>query len=129
MKYKNHIKDKFLSYKDIIFMLFLIFLLFIIGAFLIINVNFLPGASINLDLNKGSPPASVESEKSTISIIVSSTLPIEEVTLIYKPLILYLSKSTDKHVVLFTRKTYSEALEAMLAGDAQIGIIGSGAFF
>ena len=129
MKYKSHIKDRFLSYKDIFFMLFLIILLFIIGAFLIISINFLPGASINLDLDKGSSPISTESEKNTISIVISSTLPIEEVTLIYKPLILYLSKSTDKHVVLFTRKTYSEALEAMFSNDAQIGIIGSGAFF
>ncbi|AEE15281.1 phosphonate ABC transporter, periplasmic phosphonate-binding protein [Thermodesulfobium narugense DSM 14796] len=129
MKQKNPIREKFLSYKDIFFMLFFIVLLFVIGALLIINVNFFPTSSLNLDLTKKSLPVSTENEPNTIGIVVSSTLPIEEVTLIYKPLIIYLSKATNKHIVLFTRKTYSEALDSMLAGDAQIGIIGSGAFY
>ncbi|AWB10976.1 MAG TPA: hypothetical protein ENO30_05720 [Thermodesulfobium narugense] len=129
MDYRGTIREKFLSYKDILFMLFFIVLLFIVGAFFIINVNFFPSPSSNLDLTKKSLPIYTENEPNTIGIVVSSTLPIEEITLIYKPLITYLSKATNKHIVLFTRKTYSEALDSILAGDAQIGIIGSGAFY
>ncbi len=129
MKYKNKIKENFLSQKDIFFMIFLIIFLFATGALLIININFFPSPSLNLDLTKKSILLPTENESNTVSIVISSTLPIEEVTLIYKPLITYLSKATDKHIILFTRKTYSEALDAMLAGDAQIGIVGSGAFY
>jgi len=129
MKYKNNIKENLLSQKDIFFMIFLIIFLFATGALLIININFFPSPSLNLDLTKKSILLTTENESNTVSIVISSTLPIEEVTLIYKPLITYLSKATDKHIILFTRKTYSEALDAMLAGDAQIGIVGSGAFY
>jgi phosphonate transport system substrate-binding protein len=129
MKYKNNIKENLLSQKDIFFMIFLIIFLFATGALLIINISFFPSPSLNLDLTKKSILLPTENESNTVSIVISSTLPIEEVTLIYKPLITYLSKATDKHIILFTRKTYSEALDAMLAGDAQIGIVGSGAFY